>query len=104
MMLYKTKWKGADGKERTAEKWSVQFYVGGKLFRRALGTSDKRIAEEMGAALQKREERRAAGLLDPAEEHVTRPLEAHLKEFRASLVASGCCDDHVADRMHCLDE
>lgn len=103
-MLFRTKWKGGDGKTRTASKWSVQFYVGGKLFRRSLGTADKHIAQETALALLKREERRAAGLLDPAEEHQTRPLESHLKEFQATLIARGCSDDHVEDRLHCLRE
>lgn len=105
MRIYKPKFKRpGTGVEYQSPKWYVQFYVGSKLFRRSLGTADKRVAEEKAAALRKREERRAAGMLDPAEEHRDRELDVHLDEFESMLRSRGVSEPHRVDRMACLRE
>lgn len=104
MRIYKPKWKRPDGTSYECPRWYTQFFIGGRLFRRALGTTDKRIAEEKAAAARKREERRLAGLLDPAEEAREIALDKHLEAFEAMLVSRGVSQSHRADRMACLHE
>lgn len=105
MRLYKPKFtRPGSGEKYECPKWYVQFQVGTKLFRRSLGTTDKRVAEEKAAALRKREERRAAGLLDPAEEHRETALDKHLAAFETMLRTRGVSEAHLDDRMACLRE
>ncbi len=105
MRLYKPRWRRpGGGGEYECPRWYVQFHIGGKLFRRALGTTDKRVAEEKAADVRRREERRLAGLIDPAEEQRDRPMGDHLADFEAMLRGRGASEAHVADRMACLHE
>ena len=104
MRLYKPKWKRPNGEEYECPKWYVQFHVGGKLYRRALGTTDKRVAQEKAMAAFRLEERRAAGLLDPAEEHRDKPLADHMADFESMLRSRGASESHRKDRMACLAE
>jgi len=86
LRLYRPKWKRADGEAYECPKWYVQFHLNGKLFRRALGTTDKRVAQEKAMTAFRLEERRAAGMLDPAEEHRDKPLADHLADLGVVLV------------------
>ncbi len=103
MKIYKpTYLRARTGLKYTCPKYYVQFYIKGRLFRRALGTTDKRVAEERAADLRRKEERRAAGLLDPAEEHRDRPIGEHFDDFESMLRSRGVTDVHRGDRMACL--
>jgi len=104
LRLYRPKWKRADGEAYECPKWYVQFHLNGKLFRRALGTTDKRVAQEKAMTAFRLEERRAAGMLDPAEEHRDKPLADHLADFESVLRSRGASDSHRQDRMACLNE
>jgi len=84
--------------------WWAQFHLRGKHFRRSLGTRDKGVAEQLARRLLDREERRAAGLLDPAEEQQARPLADHITDFESTLRSRGSSDSHLRDRMGCLKE
>ena len=102
MRLYRRTERDETGAERTFSKWWVQYYVGGKLFRRALKTSDKRAAELLAGDLVRREELKAAGIIDPHEEHKTRAIGDHLSDFESAMRARDVVSKYVKDRMGCL--
>lgn len=105
MRIYKPHYlRPGTGQKYECKRYYVQFNVGGKLFRRSLGTIDKRVAEEKAHALRRKEERRASGLLDPAEEQGERPIADHLVDFESMLRSRGVSEAHRIDRMGCLDE
>jgi integrase len=105
MRIYKAKYKRPDtGEVYESPKWSVQFHVQGRLYRKSLGTTDKRVAEERAAALRRKQERRSAGLLDPAEESRDVPVEQHLEAFESMLKSRGVSEAHLVDRLACLRE
>lgn len=104
MRVYHPRFRGRDGEMKESLVWWVQFHLHGKHFRRTLGTRDKGVAEQKARKLLEREERRAAGLLDPAEEQQCRPLADHVKDFEAMLQSRGASASHLRDRMGCLRE
>jgi integrase len=58
-------------------------------------SANKVAAQQMLAALVKKAELRRAGITDPFEEHRTRPLAAHLDDYRRFLAAEGNCWEYV---------
>ena len=85
-------------------KWYVRFNFQGRTFRRSLHTTDKRLARRLASALRRREVRRSAGLLDPAEEHAERAIAEHLNDFESMLRSRGVSEAHRSGRMRVLGE
>lgn len=104
MRVYRPKFRDKDGVQQESRVYWTQFSLRGRLFRRSLGTRDKGVAEQLARRLLDREERRAAGLLDPAEEQQARPLSDHLTDFESTLRSRGASESHLRDRMGCLRE
>ncbi|APW60525.1 Tyrosine recombinase XerD [Paludisphaera borealis] len=95
--------KTGDRIQRKAKKWYGQYIDGDGILRRAPLATDKAAAQALLAELVKRSEQRRAGLSDPFEEHRTRPLTEHLKDFEASLRHGGATEQHtklVSSRVH----
>ena len=69
---FRGRYRGADGKPRTASL-----------------CDDQDAAETMLGELVKRAKREAAGDIDPFEDHRKRPLADHLEEFENALLAKG---------------
>jgi len=65
------------------------------VVRRVKGSTDKAVTEQMIADWQRRIERRKLGYADPAEEHATRPLLDHLKDYTEHLEAKGNVAAHT---------
>ncbi len=104
MKLYRRTYRGPRGGQRTCKTWSCEFFVDGTRHRHSLKTRDHRAAELKAAELQRKAELRAAGVSDPYEDQVSRPLDIHLEEFETTLRARGCVEQYVRDRMACLQE
>ena len=51
------------------------------------GYTDRQATEQLAARLERREAQKAEGLADPYEAHRSRPVSAHLDDFRAHLEA-----------------
>jgi integrase len=82
--------------KRKSKKWWGRFRdVDGSEKRVPLAT-DKKAAQAMLNELVVKVERTVAGLVDPAEEHLARPLQGHLDDFAAYLKAKG------NSRSHCV--
>ena len=80
--------------KRHSKKWWGRYRdVDGSEKRVPLAT-DKKAAQAMLNELVVKVERIVAGLIDPAEEHLTRPLERHLDDFHAYLRAKGNSRSH----------
>jgi integrase len=81
--------RGTPGARKVKEK-SAKWYgrVPGSRKRVPL-SPNKRVAEEMLAALITRAGKAEAGIIDPFEEHRKRPLAEHVADFEAALRAAG---------------
>jgi len=122
MRLYKPKYHGKHGEVCTVSKWCVEFYDHNRRLRRISAFADRKASEELGRNIDRLVACRISGVeLDPAlsrwvenlPEHyrnklaamslldarhaaVSKPLEAHLKDYRASLDSSGRVGDYVS--------
>jgi integrase len=66
-----------------------------KLARVSLGTTDRQAAEVALSLAIRRAHEESAGLVNPFEEHLSRPLVDHVSDWRASLIAKGVTLKHV---------
>jgi integrase len=75
-------------KQFLTDKWYGQYRdLSGHVHRVPLAT-DKVAAQQMLADLVKKAERRQAGVTDPFEQHVWRPLGEHVDDYESSIVAN----------------
>lgn len=102
MRLYQPLVNRRDGTKCQVRVWWCQYYVEGRLHRASLKTRDKRVAEQKARDLMSRTERLAAGLIDPIQEEMGRPLSDHITDFMATLVQRGATEQHREDRRLCL--
>ncbi len=103
MRIYRPTWK-ANGRRVTGSKYWAQFGHQGKVYNRALHTSDKRVAERKARKLKEEIELEAAGIVDPFKKQRNRPLHEHVSEFLAYLASKDVSAGHVADRTLSLRE
>lgn len=102
MRLYRRTQKFPDGTERTWGPWWLQYHHRGRLVRVSLRTRDKRAAEIAAGDVIKKAELRSAGVFDPHAEQKVRPLDEHLGEFEAVLVARDVVARYRQERMGTL--
>jgi integrase len=69
--------------------WWIRYYTPDGQRHKVKGYRDKKATETLAAELERKAARLAAGLIDPAEEHVKRPLAQHAEDFRRYLAAKG---------------
>src|SRR5579859_2109443 len=87
------------GESRTARKWYGQYTdADGKRQRVPLSTN-KGAAQQMLNEIVRRVEMERAGIRDRFAEHRRRPLGEHLKDWTASLKASGRGEDYIALKL-----
>lgn len=81
---------------KVRKKWYIR-YVDPLKGRRVsiAGYSDRKATEQKAAFLERQAERRASGLIDPAEVHWNRPIEDHLQEYRDYLINKGASEEHA---------
>src|SRR6516164_2072706 len=96
--------------KRTKKKsrtWHVRYYTPDGQRHRVKGYRDKKATETKAAELEKRGIRLDAGLTDPTDEHVKRPLAEHLADYRRYMDAKGNTPEHAglteARVRSCLD-
>jgi integrase/recombinase XerD len=104
MQLVKKAYKTADGTRKKCRVWTARWWIRGKCYEKSLGTRDKQVAQQIAADLIRKSELRAAGLLDPFEQHRERLIEDHVQDFEVTLRGRGVTAQYVHDRMHCLRE
>ena len=83
-------------------KWYVEYSDGEGIRRRVPGYRDKAATQQLGNELERKAERRRAGLVDRFDEHRQRLLREHVDDWRASLVAKGtseCQADQLTNRV-----
>lgn len=78
-----------------SKKWYVQYVDINGVNKRVAGYSDKEATWQLAADLQRRVERKLAGLSDPFEDHLTQPLDSHLEDFKSFLENKGGSEKHV---------
>ena len=82
-----------------SEKWYCCYYdVTGTRRRKSLAR-DKQVAQKMLDDILQRVEREKAGMFDPAEEHMLKPIREHLDAFRSYIVSKGGTSKNVDDTM-----
>jgi integrase len=76
-------------RQRKSTVWWIRYYTpdGRRLW--AKGFKDRKATEALAVELERRGQREAAGIADPADEHAKRPLAAHVADFRRYLAAKG---------------
>jgi hypothetical protein len=70
--------------------------------RRVKGCADKAATEALAVEMQRRADRRRAGLIDPCEEHLNRPWREHLADYAAHLEAKGNCQRHNEETLRLI--
>jgi integrase/recombinase XerC len=71
------------------------FDIPGRTPPRVKGFTDLKATEQYAWELERKAARKKVGLIDPAEEHIRRPLTDHLKDYAAHLTAKGDVPLHV---------
>src|SRR3954466_9992331 len=80
-------------------KYVIQYFDENGVRRKATGSSDKRVTEQLAAKLERDVLLRKQGLIDPRAEsyrdHGARPLADHLDDWHATLLDRGNTRKHA---------
>lgn len=97
--IYKPRRRDPDGKLIISPLYRARFRLQGefKLYEVALNTTDRQVAEKKLSELISERERERAGLIAPRleRESAQKPLEQHLRDFGADLLALGRTDKYA---------
>ncbi len=74
---------------RPQKRWYFDVRGADGTVRRVKGFADLKATEQLAAEMERKAARARAGLFDPAEEHLRRPLAEHLRDYAAALDAKG---------------
>jgi hypothetical protein len=80
---------------KPTSKWYGQYRDERGIVRRVPLATDKAVAQQKLAEIERRVERIKLGLHDPAEDQAHRPLADHLHDYMVHLRAKGSTADHV---------
>ncbi|QDU62833.1 site-specific tyrosine recombinase XerC [Planctomycetes bacterium Pan216] len=83
------------GKSRDSKKWYIRYVDAQGRERRKVAFTDKQASQQLLASILRRVEREKAGIVDPIEDHLKRPLKEHLEDYRKHLAANGSVADYV---------
>jgi len=89
---YTSKMANGQRVSRTASKWYIDYtdYVDGEpVRRRVAGYTDKVATQQLAAELERKAERRKAGIIDKGDELQLRPLSEHLAAWSDALYDKG---------------
>jgi len=78
-----------------SKKWWGRYRAADGREKRVPLSSDKTAAQAMLNDILRKVEREMAGLTDPFEEHVKKPLLSHVTDYRRHLESKGNADTHV---------
>lgn len=88
--------KAGEKVTKTRKKWYIRYFDPIKNRRVTVpGYADRKASLQRAAELERLAERRASGLIDPAEVHWKRPIEEHLKDYQEYLVDKGASENHA---------
>ncbi len=79
---------------RPAKCWYFNLRTANGIVRRVKGFTDLKATEQLAAEMERKQARKRAGITDPSEEHLLRPLGDHLKDYAAAMQAKGNVDAH----------
>ncbi len=122
MRVFRTSYRDKNGKRRTAKRWYVEIRDTHGAIRRLAGLTDKRATEELGRKVERlvslriagetpeaptirwleglptkiRERLAALGLLDKTSVAASRPLTAHVADYKQALLDKGNTVKHAA--------
>src|SRR5687767_1838283 len=106
--LYKPKYTKVDRKTgenvtRKVRKWYGKYRdADGKLQCVPL-CEDKTAAMAMLTDIIRKSRLQQAGLLDPAADHLARPIDVHLADFRIHLEANARSDKHISETLRVIN-
>ncbi len=84
-----------DGRKWKSPKWYVQVVDADGIRRKHAGFTDKAATLQLAAQLERDAARKKVGLIDKFAEQRTRPLAAHIDQWRASLIDKGGTIQHA---------
>lgn len=88
---------------RPLRKWYGKYRDADGVEKRVPLCEDKESAKAMLAELVRRVERMQAGIIEACDEHLKRPIEEHLADYRASLEAKARDEKHVRDTIRTVN-
>jgi hypothetical protein len=91
--------KSGNGYVKPAAKWYGQYTDAGGVQRRVPLSENKAAAQQMLNELLRRVEMEKAGIRDPFQDHRKTPLESHLADWEASLIAKENSESYVALKL-----
>ena len=121
MRIYRAKYKGRDGRKRTAAKWYIDIFDHNQLRHKIPAFTDKRLSEGLGRNIEALINCRIAGLepdaklnqwietlpdrllrkfvswglIEGQRTEITKPLTEHISDYVKILEAKGYSKDHV---------
>ncbi|MEE8170594.1 MAG: tyrosine-type recombinase/integrase [Phycisphaerae bacterium] len=78
-----------NGREWKGRKWVIEYIDGDGIRRKKTGYVDKIATAQLAAQLERDAARKKTGLIDRFAEHRERPLAAHARDWRESLIDAG---------------
>ena len=78
-----------------SKNWYVQYRDADGQKKRTPGYSDKEATRQLAAEIERRVERKLAGLSDPFEQYLAQSLKTHLAAFKEYLANKGDSEKHV---------
>lgn len=88
---------------RRAQKWYGRVRDPDGILRRVPLSTDKAAAQAMLLKLVRDTERRLAGLVDPAADQLTKPMSAHIEDYRTHLVANARSESHIKETIRLIN-
>lgn len=88
---------------RASKKWYGKYRDVDGVEKRVPLCEDKESAKAMLTELVRRVERMQAGIIEACDEHLKRPIEEHLADYRASLEAKARDEKHVRDTIRTVE-
>ncbi len=95
--IVKTDPKSGDRIRATSRKWWGRYRNEHGVEKRVPLAADKAAAQAMLNELVVKAERRAAGTLDPFDDHAKRPLRSHIDDFEVHQRSKGNTEQHVGE-------
>lgn len=80
---------------RPSKRWYFDVRDHNGTVRRVKGFTDLKATEQLAAEMERKAARVRAGILDPHEDQLRRPLADHLTDYAAALEAKGNTADHT---------
>jgi len=97
--IFRQKYTKKDKSGRTVRKQSKYWYIDYKAAdgrrKRVKGFKDKQATAQLAAQLELEAEQAQVGMIDKYKEHRKRPLQAHMRDFKQSLLDKGDTKKHA---------